>query len=253
MPGEIPIEKMWTEYAPIYRALFSDRDFEGQMNYLVSVADISSGSRVLELFAGPAFHGRVLLDQGFEVTSLDQSSWMRDIALVPSDRYIVAKLPLGLNAIAANEKFDACLALFFSLPFLEDIEVESLIRVIKEQLKPGGRILLELHEMRAPLAHPETTEIGSLGRKHVGLISGHLGTAVFESQVVEHKNGYAYVVNIIDVNTVHDHLRFVSRERVYTVQDIETLAAHIGGLRFECIPTNPELFPDALLVLLTKM
>lgn len=134
-----------------YDLMSRDRDFDRQVGELLDGVAADT-HRVLELFAGPAYHGNAARRRGCEVvTCIDASEHMRDIAcaqglIAPSD-YQVGSLPDALASLPPERRYDAMLCLRYSAGYLSPSALEILLAALHPRLAEGGALYFELHRI----------------------------------------------------------------------------------------------------------
>jgi hypothetical protein len=143
--------------AALYEAVSRDRDFPAQVGGIRRLVQQSEGEasrtiRVLELFAGPAYHSKVFkITECASVVCVDASQGMKELALrdgvISEQEYLVGRLPEAMNSLGNNEPFDCVLALRYSLGYLDDAEVEVLLLNARSIMRPGAIFVAELHRL----------------------------------------------------------------------------------------------------------
>lgn len=153
------VEHLYGLHSEAYAALSRDRDFLAECRAVASVhgglLQSSAGidqHRVLELFAGPAEHGRVW-GRSFnaDVWGIDASPEMRDVAVKDGNaeacRYVVSQLPALGPLGDMNGYFDVVTAMRYSIGYLDRSDVVELMKSLVRLLRPGGVFFVELHRL----------------------------------------------------------------------------------------------------------
>lgn len=113
------------------------RDRELLAEFVASVSD-----PVVEIGCGPGQIGLYLRERGRRVFGLDASSQMSKLATARLDGALTAdmrSLPLAPERIGA-------LVAFYSLIHVRRSELEAVLKEFHRVLRPGGRVLLAVHE-----------------------------------------------------------------------------------------------------------
>lgn len=116
-----------------------------EVEFLISVMNLPSGSRILDLPCGTGRHSQIFAEQGFEVTGVDISPACIEIA--KKDFSSNAKYLLGdMQSLAAfRNQFDCVLNLFSSFGyFATDEENDAVLRGMADTLRPSGKLVLNL-------------------------------------------------------------------------------------------------------------
>ena len=137
------------DYLRVYgHTLQQDRtDLETQ--FAIHALDIQPHHRVLDLCCGQGRHSIALAKTGLDVTGVDLSTEMLDIA-----RSEAADGNLALTLLQADmrrlpdefeHQFDAVINMFSSFGYLEsESEDQQVLHQIAKSLKPGGKLMMDL-------------------------------------------------------------------------------------------------------------
>jgi len=120
----------------------------GQCDFLVSALELSPGARVLDLCCGQGRISVELARRGFAVTGLDLSEYLLGLARERAERagLAVEWAHRDMRDLPWENEFDAAASVFTSFGYLEtDEEDEKVLRAVQRALKPGGRLLLDVH------------------------------------------------------------------------------------------------------------
>ncbi len=135
----------------------------GQCDFLVEALELPPGARVLDLCCGQGRVSVELARRGFAVTGLDLSEYLLGLAKGRAEQ-----VPLGMPLASERDargtgvgvewahrdmrdlpwegEFDAVVSVFTSFGYLEtDEEDEKVLGAVQRALKPGGRLLLDVH------------------------------------------------------------------------------------------------------------
>lgn len=137
------------DYLRIYgHTLQQDRtDLETQ--FAIHALGIQPHYRILDLCCGQGRHSVALANTGLDVTGVDLSEEMLDIARSSADREGVelALIQADMRNLPRNfeKQFDIVINMFSSFGYLESEEDDQqVLYQIAKSLKPGGKVLLDL-------------------------------------------------------------------------------------------------------------
>lgn len=125
------------------------------------------GSRLLDLGCGTGRHALELQRQGLEVTGVDRTRpYVEKARKAASEEGLAVELVVGdMRSFRRDEAFDAAISMFSTFGYFSEPEEER--RVLDNfhaSLKPGGRLLMELHgkeilargfQKRTWVSHPD--------------------------------------------------------------------------------------------------
>jgi len=142
MPKE---KKAFEGSAEIYDLLYQDKDYESEVDFIekfLKENGIDNSKKIIELGCGTGNYLRVLLKRGYDLTGMDISNEMLDIAR----RKCNCKVFQGdISNFSMNEKFDVCLAMFDVLGYVN--ENEKLLKTldnIKKILNKNGLLIFQV-------------------------------------------------------------------------------------------------------------
>lgn len=138
-------------YAEIYDTVYRDKDYEAETELLVRLLDVY-GSRdvhsILDLGCGTGQHALCLARRGYEVTGVDRSPSMLEIA-----RRKVANIPGvrvcfcegDVTSVDLARQFDAALMMFAVLGYqLENDAVLAALTTARRHVRPGGLLFFDI-------------------------------------------------------------------------------------------------------------
>lgn len=135
---------VFEDYSKYYDLLYTDKDYEGEIDYVCGLLD-SYGQlegSVLELGSGTGIHGRLLASQGYEVLGVELSSDMVKLA-EQTDGF---KCMQGdMTSIQIEREFDVALSLFHVVSYLTaDAQMGEMFKNINKHLKMGGLFIFDI-------------------------------------------------------------------------------------------------------------
>ncbi len=157
-------KKAWFEVwfnSPFYHLLYKDRNnkqAEQEIDALLSVLNLDSGARVLDLACGKGRHAIHLASHGYNVTGLDIS----DESIRHARKMERENLQFYCHDMRKPYRtnyFDAVFNLFTSFGYFNQMHENALaMRHMATNLKPGGTLLLDFfncHYVRKHLVKQE--------------------------------------------------------------------------------------------------
>ena len=130
-------------YGPMLPAERTEREVEG----IVTLLGLPTGSRILDLCCGHGRHSIPLAERGFRVTGQDLSevSLARARADAESRGVEVRWVHGDMREIPFDGDLDAVINIFTAFGYLEsDEEDQKVLEQVRKALKPGGRFLMEI-------------------------------------------------------------------------------------------------------------
>jgi len=185
------------KYAEYYDLFNQGKDYSKECDFLEAVFKTSPMpiKKILDLGCGTGLHDVELLKRGYDVTGLDLSEEMVEIAKKrnPKINFGVA----DMSNFNLNEKFDAIICMFSSIGYLtKNKQIENFFRKVKDHLKEGGLLVIDcwsglgvMHEL--PTSREKSFEIGGIKviRKSFPTpeVQNHVSNVKFDIKVL--KNG----------------------------------------------------------------
>jgi SAM-dependent methyltransferase len=137
-------------YSGIYDHLYAEKNYDEECAALQRAFEHVEGGRVttvLDLGCGTGNHSWRLASRGFDVTGVDRSESMIDIARgkgkpgAPPPRFLVQ----DLRELKVGQTFDAAIMMFAVLGYMTDNDdVLSTLRGIRRHLRPGGVLVFDV-------------------------------------------------------------------------------------------------------------
>ena len=130
-------------YAKYYDFIYQDKDYDREFNFIEEIFKATKKPKsILEIGCGTGNYTKILLERGYEVTAIDISGEMLEIAREKcSTKFLVG----DIRTIKIDDKFDCCLAMFAVMGYItknRDI-IKALIN-IREHLKPNGIFIFDV-------------------------------------------------------------------------------------------------------------
>lgn len=139
-----------TWFGPGYLELYDETLQERtptEVDQLERLLQLRPPLRILDLPCGQGRHAIELARRGYDVTGVDLSPYLLDVAQTrASEAGVQARWLLGdMRDVVARDAYDLCLNLFTSFGyFAEPADDRRVVRAAAAMLTPGGRFLLEV-------------------------------------------------------------------------------------------------------------
>ena len=137
-----------TELAKYYDVMRQYRDYDRECNFVDNLIkrNAPGTKKVLDICCGTGEHAIRMSRLGYEVTGVDQSQDMLEIAedkakaLGPSINFICK----DIFSFDVNRKFETAYCLGYTfLYMITDFEVKTFLRVVRDSLTPGGLFIVD--------------------------------------------------------------------------------------------------------------
>lgn len=135
------------KYASLYDLIYKNKNYLKEVNFLTKQFKIKNkkAKKVLDLGCGTGQYTYLLSKKGYEVTGVDISKSMIEIA---KKKYKTKKninfIHKDLKKINLKNKFDIVVALFDVLSFQNSkSEIERFFKVLSKHLKKGGLVFFD--------------------------------------------------------------------------------------------------------------
>lgn len=240
------VEKLYTNEAYLYEAISSDRDFASQIDSLID----KDSCNVLELFAGPGYHGIELLKKGHSVTMIDYSKEMREISKskyygVNDNNYIVDDINNAVKEL--HNKNDYILILRYSSGYIKDLnEMEKLLTNITPTLIRGGSIIFELHQVN--LINDNLNDLRI--KKREKIYNDKKLICKWPARKIKWDENYWNAEMDIEISYGESHFSYRSRERIFSTDEICYVASKVMNCDYKIITSD--LFSGSYILKLIK-
>lgn len=226
---------LYNEFSNFYAAMSNDRDFGGQLDYLLNTFSNNHPCRsLLELFAGQSLHGIAAQKKGtINVWAADSSAEMKELALINGfkdpNQYLVGHLPGVITKFNPINKIDCILCLYHGLSNLKIESVHQLFKSLKKVLNKKGKIFVEIHNIsklmeyvEAPHVHKELLQMDANSTIQYAWPSEKIKWSPYSfSAIVPIK---VYLSSAAGTKA----LELFSQDRIYSAEDIQFIAGLLG-------------------------
>lgn len=134
------------KYAEYYDMFNQGKNYREECDFLETMFKKYSSNEVksiLDLGCGTGLHDLELSKRGYEVTGLDLSENMIEVANSRKNEKLTFHIG-DMSNFFLNKKFDACICMFAAFGYLNDnSQIKSAIDCIKSHLNPGGLFIFD--------------------------------------------------------------------------------------------------------------
>ncbi len=167
---------VFCKYAKYYDAIYSDKDYERESDFLESVFRAYCWSKprtILDVGCGTGNHAILLAKRGYEVTGVDLSESMLSIAKRKADanQVQIDFHMMDLRELELPKNFDICVCMFAAIGYLTtNNDIEKALRCIRRYLNPGSVFVLDFWYGPAVLELRPSTRVKIVEEKGLKLI-----------------------------------------------------------------------------------
>jgi SAM-dependent methyltransferase len=133
-------------YLTFYEELFDTSVAARDVAFAEQALATSPGARWLELGCGFGRHAVEIARRGYEVVGLDRSTSMLRLGARLADEagVTVRWEPRDLRDTSGLGPFDVCTCLYTAWGYFDDRENEAALRAVREALRQGGLLMLDV-------------------------------------------------------------------------------------------------------------
>ncbi|HEY8678452.1 MAG TPA: methyltransferase domain-containing protein [Candidatus Dormibacteraeota bacterium] len=242
---EQPVADWWrTWFGPGYLSLYDGYLSERtpvEVDHLEALLALTTPARVLDLACGQGRHAIELARRGYEVTGVDLSEYLLEVARARARAagVTVRLLRRDMREPLSGERFDLILSLFTSFGYFEDeAEDHRVLTGVARMLERGGRFVLEVLNGQREREHFEARQWFSVGK-----------TAVMEERRLERSARRLVVTRTI--STPNGRETNAHSLRIYDGAEIEAslLDAGFADIRLYGDWSGERLTPESARVL----
>jgi SAM-dependent methyltransferase len=193
-------ERFDKKYAQYYDLFNKNKDYSKEIDFLEKVFKkyaIAPIKSILDLGCGTGIHDESFALKGYEVTGLDLSQDMLDIA--KSKNIANAEFINGdLSDFKIDKKFDACICMFASFGYItENKQIKSSFKSIKKHLNPKGLFVLDVWNGLGVMKEPPSSRTKEVEVNDLKIIRtsfpkldalNHVSNVKFDVKVFENEN-----------------------------------------------------------------
>jgi len=142
-------KELFAEEDPLRFEMYGESDASrADVDFAVEKLAIEPGARVLDLCCGQGRHLLDLMRRGYDVVGVDLSEFMLGKCREAAAREGLEPhlLQMDMRDLSFDSEFEAAINMWTSFGYLEsDEEDQKVLDGISRALRPGGRLLLEIH------------------------------------------------------------------------------------------------------------
>jgi SAM-dependent methyltransferase len=156
-------------YLDLYDPYLKERT-PAEVDQLEALLRLRPPLRILDLPCGQGRHAIELARRGYQVTGVDLSAFMLQVA---KERAISARVQVrwlqgDMREGLRDDHFDLVLNLFTSFGYFDDpVDDRRVLRAAATMLSPGGRVVLEVINGERTMSHFQEREWFTVGRSAV--------------------------------------------------------------------------------------
>ncbi|MGB3182040.1 MAG: class I SAM-dependent methyltransferase [Cyclobacteriaceae bacterium] len=227
------IEDFYGEYSQYYDVIANDRDFSAQTKLIRSHLDVNDKAHILELFAGPAYHGiEFQAKYNDYVAAIENSPHMKDLAeekgFGSSGEYLIGNIPSDLSHFE-DASFDCILGLRYSIGYLPREDLFEMLQQSKRMIKAGGKVFLEVHDISAITGNLNNDSIRD--REKTTAPDKRINCIWPDGTIKWDNFDYKASMNVsLTIEDQHGEVKkcFVSNENIYCAKEVVFLAKLVG-------------------------
>lgn len=209
-------EDFWRNFGSL---MFNADTFARGSQEVQQLLDLLDGNpqTVLDLGCGPGRHALPLADAGLSVTAVDTSRFLLEQLEADRDERAIEVVEADMREFVREKAFDLVVVMWTSFGyFAEEADHRRVLANIRESLKPGGRLLLDLVGLEYLCRHLQP----------VHLTEYDDGRMLIERpDLVENMTRLENEWMLIDGDVVHYH---EFSHRVWSAGEISALLAQSG-------------------------
>jgi SAM-dependent methyltransferase len=143
-------KEIFDKFAIYYDQIYHDKSYIKEVNFILKNLKKYGGKNIqniLDIGCGTGTHSVLLAKKGFSITGIDRSKQALDIARVKFDannqkgKFLIK----DFKNFNLNPKSDACVSLFCSMCYLENLDdLEKSLKSIRNSLKKGGLFIFDI-------------------------------------------------------------------------------------------------------------
>lgn len=234
------------DYSSSYDLLYEEKDYDGECDLIEKIikkyGKIPVHS-ILDLGCGTGNHSVRLAKRGYQVTGVDRSKEMLDIAKAKADQHKVTctLLASDIREFDRPEKYDAIIMMFAVLGYQqENDDVLAVLNTVSKHLKKGGVFICDLWYGPAVLAQKPGERVRVIEKGDTKIIRVSAGVLdSFRHLVTVHFHLWTIKGERMVAETREDHtMRFFFSQELSLLFSCSGLAIQRMG-EFPGIETDP--------------
>lgn len=160
--------EIFKKSAGYYDLLYSDKDYEKEVSFVENLFGRDTSKKILELGCGTGNYTKLLLKRGYDVTGVDLSDEMLNIARKRMDGKF---LKGDIRDFTINKKFDVCLITFNVIGYItKTSEIIKTFKNIKNHLNEGGILIFDFWNGLGVINDPPTQRMKEVENENMKIL-----------------------------------------------------------------------------------
>ena len=148
---------VFKDYSNYYDLLYNDKDYASEVEYIHSLiqAECPKAKTILNLGCGTGKHDFLLAQKGYNITAVDLSSTMIDIAKKNNESDHIEFSIGDIRSLKLDSKFDVVISMFHVMSYqVEDADLNAAFSTAKTHLKEDGVFIFDCWNATGVLSDP---------------------------------------------------------------------------------------------------
>lgn len=131
-------------YKEVWRSLIPAGLTQAEADFIIEVAGLEKGNRVLDIMCGYGRHAIELARRGVMVTAIDNAKdYIAEIETTKNQEVLpLTPVAADVTGVALQDEFDAALCMGNSFAFFTEAEALSVLQNLSDHLKKGGIFII---------------------------------------------------------------------------------------------------------------
>jgi SAM-dependent methyltransferase len=131
-------------YKDVWKKIIAPGLTEAEVEFILSIADLQPGNKVLDLMCGYGRHSLALATKGIQMTAVDnQDSYIEEIQAEAIKNVLpVTAIQQDVISFSPTDKFDAAICMGNSFAFFNKEDSIQLLKVVAGSLNDGGLFII---------------------------------------------------------------------------------------------------------------
>ena len=164
-------------YSTYYDLLYRDKDYAAESKFISEILESHIGSKkgsILELGCGTGIHAEHLSNMGFDVTGVDLSAKMIEVARSRSSKTFNSKIKFAVSdvrSVRLNSKFDSVISLFHVASYqTSNFDILSMFETASTHLKSNGIFIFDCWYGPAVLSNPPELRVKRINSELINIL-----------------------------------------------------------------------------------
>ncbi len=167
------MRKIFSKYAKYYDLLYSNKSYKKETTYIEKIINKYAGKKlnILELGCGSGGHAFELKKKGHNITALDTSKKMIEIANKKNLKNEIEFIQKDLKKYISNKKYDVVILLFHVVNFLKQKKELKILSINSyKNLKENGIIIFDFINLNGVISDKPKKKIKVIKNKDLKII-----------------------------------------------------------------------------------